>query len=273
MAKIVWFLLLFTATNASLLPLILFPSTFGRFVLVGALYAAGTALMLVLLFHPRSRWLARAQCTVPCGAGPCAALTFDDGPSADVTPRVLGILREKNVKATFFQVGSEVDRNPAIAREVCAEGHVVGNHTYSHPSLFCFLTPRRLLGEIGRAQEAIVRATGVRPDCFRSPVGLRHPFLERALEQASLTFVLWAVRTYDTRALEPGALRRRILDRVRPGSIILLHDRPGPGSEQMLSALPEVIDRLHEQGYRFVTIGESHHAARSCPDVTGPASS
>lgn len=266
MAKLVWFLLLFTLTNASVL--LLFPFTLSRVLLVAGLYAGGTALMLVLLFHPRSRWLATAQCTVSCGADPCVALTFDDGPSSDVTPRVLEILREKNIKATFFLVGSQVDLNPAVAREVYAEGHAIGNHTYSHPPLFCFLTPRRLRDEITRAQEAIIRATGVRPDCFRSPVGLRHPLLEPALEQASLKFVLWALRTYDTRALKADALCHRILDNVQPGSIILLHDRPGPGSEAMLAALPGVIDRLHAWGYQFVTLGEST-LATPLPAIAG----
>jgi peptidoglycan/xylan/chitin deacetylase (PgdA/CDA1 family) len=255
MTKVVWFLLLFAATNGSVL--FLFPLTLGRFLLVTGLYASGTAVMLVLLFHPRSRWLAAARCTVPCGTEPCVALTFDDGPSDEVTPRVLAILREKKVRATFFLVGREVDRHPALARSVCAEGHAIGNHTYSHPPLFCFLTPRRLRGEIRRAQQAISQATGVRPIYFRSPVGLRHPLLESVLEEASLTFVLWALRTYDTRALQTDALGRRILNKVRPGSIILLHDRSGPGSETMLASLPGVIDRLREQGYRFVTVEES----------------
>jgi peptidoglycan-N-acetylglucosamine deacetylase len=266
MTKLVWFLLLFTATNAS--ALFLFPLTLGRFFLATGLYAGGTALMLVLLFHPRSRWLAAAQCTVSCGADACVALTFDDGPSADVTPRVLAILREKDVRATFFLVGREVDRNPTLARDVRAEGHAIGNHTYSHPSLFCFLTPRRLRDEIGRAQQAIRRTTGVRPAFFRSPVGLRHPLLEPVLEQASLRFVLWALRTYDTRALKADALRRRILDRVKPGSIILLHDRSGPGSEAMLATLPRVIDSLRAQGYRFVTIEEAGPPAPG-PGVAG----
>jgi peptidoglycan/xylan/chitin deacetylase (PgdA/CDA1 family) len=267
MTKVVWFLLLFTATNAS--ALFLFPLTLGRFLLAASLYAGGTAIMLVLLFHPRSRWLAAAQCTVSCGADPCVALTFDDGPSAEVTPRVLAILREKDVRATFFLVGRQVDRHPALARGVCADGHAIGNHTYSHPSLFCFLTPRRLRDEIGRAQEAIGRVTGVRPACFRSPVGLRHPLLEPALQQASLAFVLWALRTYDTRPLKADALSHRILAKIQPGSIILLHDRSGPGAEAMLAALPGVIDRLRARGYRFVTIGEAHPAAQG-PGVAGP---
>jgi len=182
------------------------------------------------------------------------ALTFDDGPSPDVTPRVLDILREKNASATFFVVGRQVERHPELARRVSAEGHVIGNHTYSHPPLFCFLSPRRLREEVERAQDVIFGATSVRPRHFRSPVGLRHPILKAALDRVNLDFVLWRLRTYDTRALTPDGLRRRILERVRPGAIVLLHDRGGPGAAAMLTALPDVIDALRARGYEFVTV-------------------
>jgi len=244
--------LLFVLTNASVL--LLFPFSLRRLMLVTALYAGGTAVMLVQLLHPRSRWLLDRRTDVPCRSHPCVALTFDDGPSPEITPRVLDILREKDAKATFFVVGQEVELHPALARRLKSEGHAIGNHTYSHPSLFCFLSPRRLRDEIERAQEAIGRVTGVRPRHFRSPVGLRHPILKAALERAALEFVLWRLRTYDTRALTAEKLRRRILGRVRPGAIVLLHDRPGPGASAMLAALPDVIDGLRARGYELVTV-------------------
>ena len=252
MTRALAFLLLFALTNASLL--MLFPFTLGRFVTVAVLYTGGTVFMLTLLFDPRSRWLVDNQVEVPCDGHPCVALTFDDGPSPDITPRVLAILREKNANATFFVVGRQVERNPGLVRQASSEGHVIGNHTFSHPPLFCFLTPRRLREEIDRAQETIFRATGVTPRHFRSPVGLRHPLLALALDRASLRLVLWRLRTYDTRALTPDELCRRILEQVRPGAIVLLHDRPGPGSSAMLTALPDVIDRLRARGYEFVTV-------------------
>jgi peptidoglycan/xylan/chitin deacetylase (PgdA/CDA1 family) len=250
--KALAFVLLFALTNASLL--LLFPFSIRRFVLTTVLYAGGTAVMLVILFHPRSRWLLDRQTEVPCVSRPCVALTFDDGPSAEVTPRVLDILRERQAKATFFLVGQQVESNPGLARRVSHEGHVIGNHTYSHPPLFCFLSPWRLREEIERGQDAILRVTGVRPRHFRSPVGQRHPILKLALERAALEFVLWRLRTYDTRAVTSETLRRRILEQVRPGAIVLLHDRSGPGASAMLAALPDVIDGLRARGYEFVTV-------------------
>jgi peptidoglycan/xylan/chitin deacetylase (PgdA/CDA1 family) len=250
--KAAGFVLFSALTNASLL--LLFPFSVRRLLLVAFLYGSGTAVTLVILFHPRNRWLLDHRTVVPCPGRPCVALTFDDGPSPEVTPRVLDILRDKEAPATFFLVGRQVDLHPELARRARGEGHAVGNHTYSHPPLFCFLSPRRLREEIARAQDAIERVTGTRPRHFRSPVGLRHPILERALEREALELVLWQLRTYDTRALTPETLRRRILDRARPGSIVLLHDRSGPGASAMLAALPEVIDGLRERGFELVTV-------------------
>jgi peptidoglycan/xylan/chitin deacetylase (PgdA/CDA1 family) len=250
--KAAGFVLLFALTNASLL--LLFPFSLRRLVLTVVLYAGGTAVMLTILFHPQSRWLLDRRTDVPCGSRPCVALTFDDGPSPEVTSPVLDILREKQAKATFFLIGRQVELEPELSRRVGREGHVIGNHTYSHPPFFCFLSPWRLRDEIERAQDVIVRVTGVRPRHFRSPVGLRHPILKSALERADLEFVLWRLRTYDTRAVTADMLRRRILEQVRPGAIVLLHDRPGPGASAMLAALPDVIDGLRARGYDLVTI-------------------
>lgn len=252
MVKAAGLILLFALTNASLL--LLFPFSLRRLVLTVVLYASGTAVMLTVLFHPQSRWLLDHRTDVSCAGRPCVALTFDDGPSAEVTPLVLDILREKQAKATFFLVGQKAELQAELARRVGREGHTIGNHTDSHPPFFCFLSPWRLRDEIGRAQDVIVRVTGVRPRHFRSPVGLRHPILKSALERAGLELVLWRLRTYDTRAVTPETLRRRILEQVRPGAIVLLHDRSGPGASAMLAALPDVIDGLRARGYDLVTI-------------------
>jgi peptidoglycan/xylan/chitin deacetylase (PgdA/CDA1 family) len=250
--RAVGFVLLFVLTNATLL--LLLPFTATRFLVTAILYAAGTAAMLVMLFHPRNRWFLHPQTDVPCRDSPCVALTFDDGPSPDVTVQVLDILSQKDAKATFFVVGRQVERHPELVRRAIAEGHVVANHTYSHPALFCFLSPRRLREEIERTQEVIYRATGVRPRHFRSPVGLRHPLLKARLQRANLRFVLWRLRTYDTRRITREVLHRRIVDAVGPGAIVLLHDRPGPGTAAMVNALPDVIDALRDCGYEFVTV-------------------
>jgi peptidoglycan/xylan/chitin deacetylase (PgdA/CDA1 family) len=252
MVKALAFVLLFVVTNASIV--LLFPPTTTRVFAFLFICGFGNAVMLAVLIIPGIGWLAVGRTSLSCDDGRCVALTFDDGPTPGVTPKVLDVLRAKGVRATFFFVGRQVEANPELARLVRDEGHVIGNHTYSHPVLFCFLTPGQLRDQLARGQDAIRQATGVTPRHFRSPVGLRHPLLAPTLERAGLEFVLWSIRAYDTRWPSVESLRQRILDRVHPGAIVLLHDRPGRGSSTMLDVLPGLIDQLQARGYHLVTI-------------------
>jgi peptidoglycan/xylan/chitin deacetylase (PgdA/CDA1 family) len=251
MARSAIFFLLFFATNASLA--LLFPFTLFRFLLAACIYAAGTAVMLYLLFHPRNQWLVDNRSRVD-GAG-SVALTFDDGPSPVDTPRLLDLLLEKNVKATFFVVGKRAEQYPEIVRRAWDEGHLIANHTWSHQPLFCFLTPRRLRAEIDLGTESIQRICGFRPRCFRSPVGLRHPLLRPYLMRAGLEYISWSVRAYDTLIATSSTVSRRVLSRVTDRDIILLHDRLPSGADVMLEALPGIIDELRERGLKFVLAG------------------
>jgi len=253
MVKAWIFLLLFSLTHASLL--LLYPFRFSRLLLAAGIYTMGTVVMLYLLFHPRNQWLVGNRSWVDCGSRPCVALTFDDGPSPLDTPRVLDILREKNVKATFFVVGERAEQQPEIVRRACREGHLVANHTWSHPSLFCFLTPARLRSEIERGEASIQKISGSRPRYFRSPVGLRHPLLGLYLREAGLEYISWRLRTYDTILWKSGDLASRILDNVTSGDIILMHDRRASGADVMVNALPGVIDKLRSRGFEFVLVG------------------
>jgi peptidoglycan-N-acetylglucosamine deacetylase len=220
---------------------------------------ATTVLIVYLLFHPRNQWLVPNRSRVD-GAN-CVALTFDDGPDPVDTPKLLDLLREKGVKATFFVVGKRADRYPEVVRRAWAEGHMVGNHTWSHYSLFCFLTPRRLRAEIERGNESIRRSCGFRPRFFRSPVGLRHPLLAPYLETFGLEYVSWSVRTFDTFTTNSSILAQRILKRAARGDIILLHDHLPGGTNAMLEALPRVIDELRERGFEFVLAGPREDAS------------
>ena len=246
------FALLFLLTNATLV--LLFPFEWSRFLLAALFYTAGTLLMLFLLFHPRNQLLVTNRSQVESSGRRCLALTFDDGPNAPHTRELLRILREKEVKATFFVVGRQAEEHPDLVRRVVAEGHQVGSHTYSHPSLFCFLSPRRLRDEIERGQQAVLNACGLAPRFFRSPVGLRHPLLEVYLRRAGLEFISWRVRAFDTRVQEPEAIVRQITGNAAPGDIVLLHDRPGEAAGRMLQALPAIIDELKNRGFEFVPL-------------------
>jgi len=159
------------------------------------------------------------------------------------------------VKVTFFVVGERALLYPEIVRRAWEEGHLIGNHTWSHRNLFCFLTPGHLRSEIERGSEAVWQCCGVRSRYFRSPVGLRHPLLRQALKRAGLEFISWRIRSWDTVIRNPQKLSRRILGRVRGGEIILLHDRLPRGASPLLEILPGLIDKLRERGFSFVLVG------------------
>ena len=246
------FILLFILTNSTLA--LLYPFSLSRFFLCAALYAIGNIVMIYLLFYPRSQLLVTNRSQVNTGGKRNVALSFDDGPNPQHSEMLLRILRERSVKATFFVIGKHVIENPDLARLLVAEGHQVANHTYSHPPFFCFLTPRRLKWELKECQEAIIQTCGLTPKYFRSPVGLRHPMLRKYLLEAGLEFISWRVRGYDSRIQDPGALASKITGRVRPGDIILLHDKSGKATDRMLEALPRIIDELKHQGFEFVLV-------------------
>lgn len=231
---------------------------FGLFWLLVAVLTATTLLIVYLLFHPRNQWLVANRSRVD--GTRCVALTFDDGPDPVDTPKLLDLLREKDVKATFFVVGKRADEYPEIVRRAWAEGHLVANHTWSHYPLFCFLMPRRLRAEIERGTESIRRSCGFRPRFFRSPVGLRHPLLAPYLENAGLEYISWSIRTRDTLTANSGVIASRILNKVASGDIILLHDRLPRGTSAMLEALPQVIDELRKRGFEFVLAGPREDA-------------
>ncbi|MEW6366665.1 MAG: polysaccharide deacetylase family protein [Acidobacteriota bacterium] len=214
---------------------------------------AGNAAAVYALLHPRSQLLMQNRAHVDCSR-PCVALTFDDGPNSYQTGRLLDILREKNVRATFFIVGQRAAQQPDLMRRIVGDGHLVANHTYSHPPLFCFLSPGRLRDEIQRTQEALALHCGTRPRHFRSPVGLKHPLLSRYLARYGLEYVSWRLRTFDTIARKPANIVARVLARVQPGDIVLLHDNAMAASTGMLDVLPLLIDELRARGYEFVLV-------------------
>jgi len=257
MARSAIFWLLFLATNASLA--LLYPFTLSRLVLAASLYAVGTLFTLYLLFHPRNQWMVTNRSRVE-GEG-CIALTFDDGPNPVDTPKLLDLLREKGVKATFFVVGKRADQYPEIVRRAWDEGHLIANHTWSHYPLFCFLTPAALRREIERGAESVRQICGFRPQLFRSPVGMRHALLQSCLQDAGLEYVSWSIRSRDTLTRNSGVLARRILRQAASGDIILLHDHLARGADVMLEALPRVIDELKARGFKFALAGPREDAS------------
>lgn len=179
------------------------------------------------------------------------ALTFDDGPHAGKTEQLLSILRAAHVRATFFVVGKEVDAHPELVRQELADGHEIGNHTYSHlrlPALNAYQDAE----EVMAGARAIERATGSRTRLFRPPGGEYDAQDVQLLKRLGCVMVLWTDDPGDWARPPAVVLERRILDGVDNGSIILLHD----GIPETLQMLPDLLKKLKARGYRFVTASE-----------------
>ena len=184
------------------------------------------------------------------------ALTFDDGPHAQGTPAVLDILQTRDARATFFLVGEQVLRNPAIAAEIVAAGHAIGLHCHRHRNLLR-LAPWQVREDVTRAQAAIEDATGVSPALYRPPYGILNASALRLARQAGRRTLLWSDWGRDWRArATPESITANVTDDVEEGSILLLHDADdysAPGSwRRMALALPRVLDVLAERGLETV---------------------
>lgn len=200
------------------------------------------------LAAPRATLLGPALIRLPPTPGvKPLALTFDDGPSP-FTGRVLDILRREHVHATFFLCGANVERYPELVRRIQAEGHVIGNHTYSHPYLD-LKAKARIADEIDNAQAAIGKITGRRPTLFRPPYGVRWFTLNGLLRERGLTMVMW---TNDAASVS----------RLEPGAVVLLHDgvETYPPEKidrtELLNQLPGLIAQARREGFTFVTVPE-----------------
>ena len=186
---------------------------------------------------------------------PAVALTFDDGPS-ESTPRILEILARHGVPATFFQCGVNVERLPAVAREVRDAGHTIGNHSHTHP-LFCLRSPVFIESDLRRAQEAIERHTGEVPVWFRAPFGVRWFGLSRAQRRLGLTGVMWTAIGYDWK-LNVESIVDVMSRRVSNGAILCLHDgrelRIKPDVGVTVEAVRRLVPALLDRGYQFETL-------------------
>lgn len=186
--------------------------------------------------------------------GPYIAMTFDDGPSAETTPRLLDILKQRNLKVTFFEIGQNAERNPAIVKRILAEGHEIGNHSWTHPQL-SKLSDERVTEEITKTQDAIKNASGsgYTPTLLRPPYGAITARQKEWIEkQFGLSIIMWSVDPFDWKRPGESVIEQRILAGARPGAIILSHDI----HKQTVDAMPATLDALIAKGFKFVTVSQ-----------------
>jgi peptidoglycan/xylan/chitin deacetylase (PgdA/CDA1 family) len=184
------------------------------------------------------------------------ALTFDDGPHPQFSPQLLTILRQHGVKATFFVVGEMAEKSPDLIRAEQSAGHLVGNHTYHHVNL-TKIPADEVRTEWEACQDVVKSITGETMGFCRPPGGDYDDLVIKAAMATGLTTVLWTDDPGDYASPGDKVIEGRVLDRIGDGGIILLHD----GVQQTIDVLPQIIERLQHQGYRFVTVAEMQAGA------------
>lgn len=185
------------------------------------------------------------------------ALTFDDGPYPPYTAQLLDVLKEADVRATFFLVGRNAKEHPELVRRIAAEGHQIGNHTYNHVDLLK-LERQQIADEVDRTQQVIAAITGQAPGIVRPPHGFRDSVVLDVMAERNLRVVEWSVSCRDW--VNPGVevIVDRVMRKTKSGSIVLLHDGAGIASDasrsQTVEATRRIIRELKARGYQFVTV-------------------
>ncbi|MFI9253856.1 polysaccharide deacetylase family protein [Streptomyces sp. NPDC053069] len=198
--------------------------------------------------------------TVDCREAKCIALTFDAGPSEN-SARLLDILKEKKVPATFFLLGkNHMEKYPELVKRMAAEGHEVASHTWDH-KILTRIPEAQIREELKRPNEAIERLTGRKPTLMRPPQGRTDSRVHRIAKEQGLAEVLWSVTAKDYTTSDSALITRRVLAQSSRDGIILLHDIY-PGT---VPAVPGVIDALKERGYVFVTVPQLLAPGRAEP--------
>lgn len=180
------------------------------------------------------------------------ALTFDDGPDQRYTNDILDILKEKEVKATFFVVGQQVKKNPEVLQRIAEEGHAIGNHTYSHKDL-SKLNKQQMIVEIKTSDAVIKKTIGFTPAMVRAPYGAVSDTLKVVLKASSRELVGWNIDTRDWAGTSAANMSKMIKNEAKPGGIILMHSFGSKNIKNTVQALPGIIDDLVEMGYTLVT--------------------
>lgn len=176
------------------------------------------------------------------------AITFDDGPWPKYSREILQVLKKYNVKATFFEVGKELSRRPDVAREIVAAGHVIGNHSWDHPD-----KPKDAAAQVIRTDKQIAKDLKVTTHLFRPPYGILTNGMAAQAKKEKHAVILWSTSGVDWQKPSPIRIANDVLENVHPGGIILLHDGGG-NRNNTVQALPLIIPRLQQKGYKFVTV-------------------
>ena len=178
------------------------------------------------------------------------AISFDDGPAPLYTPQILQILKAHQVEAAFFCIGKRIKENEALLKQVYDEGHLIGNHSYSHDLWFDLFSAQKMNLDLRMMSEAMLKVTGVKPRLFRPPYGVTNPNLKKAIEKNNFIPIGWSVRSMDTVAKDAQKLLAKVTGSLKPGAIVLFHDT-SKATADMLSAF---LQEVKQKGYEIVRL-------------------
>jgi peptidoglycan-N-acetylglucosamine deacetylase len=225
-------------------------------VLAGTAAAVAAASAGYQSMAPTGQWYGRTFTGLARGTKQLA-LTYDDGPNDPHTLRLLEVLARHGVHATFFLIGRYVRERPDIVREIVQAGHIVGNHTFTHPSLI-FKSEAEIRSELSDCRLTLSDAVGEHSNLFRPPFGGRRPTVLRVARKLRLEPVMWNVTGYDWNAPPAATIEQKVASQIRGGDVILLHDgghkQMGADRSQTVQATDALIMRYKSEGYEFVTI-------------------
>ena len=225
-----------------------------RLGLLAVLCALAGLLVGLGVSFPQWQFFGQSVCRVRTGRK-AVALTFDDGPDPENTPALLELLASRNVRATFFCVGQRAVQQPELVKRLAAEGHAVENHSFHHSPMTNLFSVRRLRDELAQAQDEFQRLTGRAPEFFRPLVGLTNPRVFRVARMLGLKVAGYTARGLDRRADPPEKIVARLLRKLQPGAVFLLHDAGVP-RERLLAVVTLLLDKLEIEGYQCVRLDE-----------------
>jgi len=178
------------------------------------------------------------------------ALTFDDGPNKEFTPKVLTLLNKYNANATFFVIGDNVRKHPDLLRKIINEGHLIGNHSYYHRNSFGFLSSNKVIDELEKTNRIIEENTNLKMKFFRPPFGVTNPNIAKAVKSLNLHTFGWSIRSLDTIAKDPEKVYQKITSKINKGDVLLLHDT----SELSVAVLEKVLKYLDKNNIKTITL-------------------
>ncbi len=207
-------------------------------------------LTIIGSFHIRWNYFLKANHKMDMVKENVVALTFDDGPNEEFTPKVLTLLKKHNANATFFVIGDNVQKHPDLLKEINKEGHLIGNHSYSHKNTFGFLSTKKVIEELEKTNRIIEENTNLKVKFFRPPFGVTNPNIAKAVKSLNLHTFGWSIRSLDTVAKDPEKVYQKIISKIKKGDILLLHD----SSELSVTVLEKVLKYLDQNNIKTITL-------------------